>query len=32
LLIVGTLLLIPVAITRRNAIQWFKNKKDTQDV
>lgn len=32
LLIVGTLLLIPVAITRRNTIQWRKNEKCDQDV
>ena len=32
LLIVGTLLLIPIAITRRNTIQWRKNKKDDHDV
>ncbi|NLS86902.1 CPBP family intramembrane metalloprotease [Bacillus subtilis] len=32
LLIVGTLLLIPFAITRRNTIQWRKNKKDDHDV
>ncbi|GFM13712.1 CPBP family intramembrane glutamic endopeptidase [Bacillus sp. FW1] len=31
LLIVGTLLLIPIAITRRNTIQWRKNKKDDHD-